>query len=103
MTVIAAVGLGLVATAAGAVGLAWLPDPPGRLGYDSIVANAVAPRLALLVAAGSGMAVPAVASGEARRLGLATVALGLVVGGAALALTLPALAIARRRGLTVSP
>ncbi len=100
---LAASGLGLVATAAGVVGLAWLPHPPGRLGYDSIVANAAAPRLALLAAVGSGLGLPAVVSGTGRRLGLATLALGLVAGGAALALTLPPLAIARRRGLRVSP
>jgi acetyl esterase/lipase len=100
--VLAMGGLGLVAAALAGVGVAVLPDPPGRLGYDSIVANAAAPRLALLAAAGSGLAAPAVASGDARRLGVGTLVLGALAGGAALGLTLPALGSARTRGLRVS-
>ncbi len=100
--VLAAGGLGLVAAALVGVGVAVLPDPPGRLGYDSIVANAAAPRLALLAGPGAALAMPALVSGGAHRLGLATLALGALAGAAALALTVPALRIARARGLPVS-
>jgi acetyl esterase/lipase len=100
--VLAAGGLGLVSAALAGAGVAVLPDPPGGLGYNSIVANAAAPRLALLAAAGCGLAVPAVLSGNARRLGGGTLVLGVLAGGAALGLTLPALSSARTRGLRVS-
>ncbi|MBV9354136.1 MAG: hypothetical protein JO023_01285, partial [Chloroflexi bacterium] len=100
--VLAAGGLGAALAALAGVALAVLPDPPGRLAYRSIVANAAAPRLGLLAGLGGALAVPAMVSGEARGLAVATLALAGLAAGIALALMAPALRSARARGLRLS-